>query len=88
MFSDPLYPNVNGFLMPSPSTKAHSMIEAKEDLEFKPCILYLNNNTKIKCDLMGEYPKLYNEQNLFSTIKCFIISLVAPSLLLLLLTFK
>lgn len=35
MFSDPLYPNVIGFLMTSPLAKAHSMIEAKEDLEFK-----------------------------------------------------
>lgn len=52
MFSDQ---NVNDFLLTSPSTKAHNMMEAKEDLEFKTIqvILHLNNNIKIKCNLMG-----------------------------------
>lgn len=36
---------------------------------------------------MGKYPKIYNAENVFSTLKCFIINLVV-SLLLLWLTFK
>lgn len=52
--------------MTSPSTKAHSITEAKEDLGFKSgwVILHLNNNTQIKWSLMGKYPKLYQAQDI------------------------
>lgn len=50
IFFDHSIQNVNRFLMTSPSTKAHSITEAKEDLGFKSgwVILHLNNNTHIK----------------------------------------